>query len=614
MKSLNLSRFAIGLCTVALLVDCSSLPVSLSKGQDNMPPVSAPDVRPHQRSWVSAGASSDNLVYITQDKSVDIYSFSGKKVGSLTGLYGPRAICSDAEGNVWVAYGAGLLEYAHGGTIPIAQLYLPRYFHALSCAVDPTSGDIAVAESSASKENVAVFHDIYGTPQTYTTSNLYDYLYLGYDDQGNLFLNGTYKKRPAFAELLKGAQAFSQLSVDEKFGKPGGLQWNGQYLALGDSSNHVVYQMSVASGHATTQSTTHFHNWKPKFKEIVPFAIQDGVIVLPYSATNTGYFNFPQGGQAIAKIGASTNGGIAISVAPSRRAGAAPRVRRAGNSKAGSRSWVRRDASGGALLYAGGYFYGTGVFIYSYPQAELVGRLDVAGEPVCSDSAGNIFLRWENGVTEYAHGGSTPIRTLRIPGAEIYSCSVDPATNNLALVFSCPPCGYQDLAIYTNGSGAPTRYKTGTSALACGYDGNGNLFVSNLNSDTSLSELPAGSSNLMTVTLDKEVAPDQVQWDGEHMTLQSRGHPFSIYPISVEGSTATVLKPTKFKVKIAWVNPSWIYDGTVVFSFNKHDEPPNEIGIWKYPRGVHPQKTIHNIPYGDAGFGSVIVSAPPSHR
>ena len=358
-------------------------------------------------------ASSDTLVYITEGNTVAIYSFSGQKVGALTGLYSPNAICSDTDGNVWVAYDGGLLEYAHGGTTPIAQLYLPRYFHPLSCAVDPTTGDIAVAESSNSKENVAVFQDIYGTPQTYTASNLYDYLYLGYDDQGNLFVNGIYKNRPAFAELLKGAEAFSPLSVDEKFGKLGGLQWNGQYLALGDSLNHVVYQMNVASGHATTETTTHFDHWKPKFKEIVPFAIQDGVIVLPYSSNSTGYFNFPQGGRAIDKIGTSPTGGIAISVAPGQRAGGAHRVRRAG-SKTDSRSWIRRSPSGGALLYVGGYFYGTGVFIYSYPQAELVGRLDVVGQPACTDGAGNVFLRWRNAITEYAHGGSTPLQTLKI--------------------------------------------------------------------------------------------------------------------------------------------------------------------------------------------------------
>lgn len=593
--------------TCTLLAGCGGSQPPIG-GAGAMSQGATTQARAHREtSWTKPEASSDNLVYITQGDTVGIYSFSGQKVGALTGLSRASAICSDGQGNVWVNYGGSLLEYAHGGTIPIAQLYAPG--DALSCAVDPTTGDIAVAESLQSGENVAVFHDIYGTPQIYAASNIWEYLYLSYDDQGNLFANGTYKRHPHFAELLKGAQEFSPITVDEKFRRLGGLQWYGQYLALADSLSHVIYQMSVVSGHAATQSTTHFKGWRPKFKEIAPFAIRDGVIVLAYSTDAGGYFNFPQGGRPIHNMAAGSSGGIAISVVPSRRVGSIGRSGLGRPSTTRSRSWIRRGASTGALLYTN---TSGAVLMYSYPQAEFVGRLDAVGEPTCSDSAGNVFLRSRNAITEYAHGSSTPIETLRIPGAEIYACSVDPITQNLAVVFSCPPCGYQDLAIFPNESGTPTRYKTGTSAPTCGYDGSSNLFITDANSETSLSELPAGSSELMTVTLDKGVAAGQVQWDGKHITLQSRGNPFSIYPIAVSGSTGSVLRPTTFRTSMVWVNWSWIYDGAVAFSFNKHDEPPKVIGVWKYPQGGRATRVVKKIPYGGVGFGSVVVSAAPS--
>lgn len=116
----------------------------------------------------------------------------------------------------------------------------------------------------------------------------------------------------------------------------------------------------------------------------------------------------------------------------------------------------------------------------------------------------------------------------------------------------------------------------------------------------------------MTVTLDKGVAAGQVQWDGKHITLQSRGNPFSIYPIAVSGSTGSVLRPTTFRTSMVWVNWSWIYDGAVAFSFNKHDEPPKVIGVWKYPQGGRATRVVKKIPYGGVGFGSVVVSAAPS--
>jgi hypothetical protein len=314
MRVSGLGRRAIISCvTVAMLAGCGG----------PQPPTGAqgavePAIARRTGSWMAREATSEDLVYIMLGSSAGVYSLAGEQVGELKGFDRSEGICSDAQGNVWVTYGDGFLEYAHGGTVPIAELYLQYPYYPVSCAVDPTTGDVAAAEDSEDHgSNVAVYQNIYGTPQTYADADIFAYGYLGYDDQGDLFVNGMRNKTPEFAELPAGGSELGALSVDEKFGKIGGLQWDGQYLALGDSVNHVVYQMSVSDGHATTEGTTHFFHWRKRFKSIVSFAIGDGVIIFPYFTGKVGYWDYPQGGRAVHQILVNGAGGLAISVAPS---------------------------------------------------------------------------------------------------------------------------------------------------------------------------------------------------------------------------------------------------------------------------------------------------------
>ncbi len=276
----------------------------------------------HAGSWFRHDSSSGgDLVYTTQGGDVAIYAFNGKQVGELkgfefTGVYG---LCSDTQGDVWVTYGDSMLEYARGGTIPIAQLYTNGT--AASCAVDPTTGDIAVADGPGEElgSEIDVYTNIYEPGKTYKDPDMNVYLYCTYDGQGNLFVNGArnLKKGSVLAELSQGSSTMQTVKMDEKFERAGGLQWDGQYVAIGDSLKHVVYEMSVADGLATTASTSHFHDWSgAHFKTIEPFAIGNGEIVLTFSERQTGFWKFPGGGNTLRRISVVT-GAKTISVAPS---------------------------------------------------------------------------------------------------------------------------------------------------------------------------------------------------------------------------------------------------------------------------------------------------------
>ncbi len=309
MKIFALNRLGIYLAGVALLF------AGCNASQQQLPAPSLTNTSAIRGfsgagSWIAPNTSGQNLIYTAEGNEVAMYTLSFKQVGALKGLQGARGLCSDSQGNVWVTYGASLLEYAHAGTIPIAQIYTPSA--PFSCAVDPSTGDIAVTEDG----NVAVFQYVYGTPQTYTDPDLDFYDYCSYDDQGNLFVNGAKGRHFPLAELPSGGSSFQTTTLDEKIGRVGGLQWDGQYLALGDSLNHVVYQMSVSSGQGTTQSTTRFKGWSGLFKTIEPFAIYDGEIVLTISKRQTGAYKFPAGGGSIHRISAVT-GAKTISVASS---------------------------------------------------------------------------------------------------------------------------------------------------------------------------------------------------------------------------------------------------------------------------------------------------------
>ena len=113
-------------------------------------------------------------------------------------------------------------------------------------------------------------------------------------------------------------------------------------------------------------------------------------------------------------------------------AGAAYPLHLAGANAA--RSWMAPDAKKSkSLLYVADQG-ANDVEVYSYPGGKLKGTLTGFQTPsgVCSNKAGDVFILNGNGtsVEVYAHGGSSPIRTLGLPGYPELNCSVDPTTPN----------------------------------------------------------------------------------------------------------------------------------------------------------------------------------------
>jgi hypothetical protein len=268
-------------------------------------------------------------------------------------------------------------------------------------------------------------------------------------------------------------------------------------------------------------------------------------------------------------------------------------------------------ASSGALIYATGGCGGT--CILSYPQGKLVGQIATGGAAVCSDGQGNVFISAVEGdlVYEYAHGGTTPIATLTLPGDQAFGCAVDPMTNNLAVVF-----GDSGVAVYSNESGSPTVYASKLEASYCGYDNAGNLFVSGYNVQAhAISELPQGKANFTVLSVNGKLGtPGQVQWDGTYMAYEARGSvpAISIARLSISGYVATVVSKTSFRGTMREAAQSWIYQGNILLPYGKKAVKVNKLGLWPYPKGGKPTRIIKLVNTKPWEFSGVTVSVAPT--
>jgi hypothetical protein len=174
-------------------------------------------------------------------------------------------MCTDKKGHIWIADGATIVEFAHGGDHPIATLAAAG-ISAEGCAIDPLSGDLAVAGYPPSSQTpaVAIYRRAKGTPRVYDMPNSSSTTFCGYDDKGNLFVDG-YGASPTYvitlAELLKGAQSLKQVSFKSSGGFPSfyptPIQWDGKYITVG--AVHAINRYVVKDYIATYRSATTFN-------------------------------------------------------------------------------------------------------------------------------------------------------------------------------------------------------------------------------------------------------------------------------------------------------------------------------------------------------------------
>ena len=299
----------------------------------SQPPIGAPGAMPQTSalathadrsgSWMLPTRSGQDVIYVATETGwiyVTTYP-NGKEVGSINlyPYFTARGACADASGNVWIA-GVALVEFAHGGTKPImTRQDGPGPFQ--GCSVDPTNGDFAA--TSHVEPKVAVWHEARKPPKVYSEASA-SLAYCGYDDRGNLFIDGVTGGTFLLLELPKGGHKLRQLTFSQRVSSPGQVQWDGRYIAIQEAAPPAdIYEVKVSGTTASVVNTVRFSDEKAAQQSW----IQGGTVLVPHSTTNpyygsaVGLFKYPAGGRAMKTLTGRPYKyivAVTVSVAPSR--------------------------------------------------------------------------------------------------------------------------------------------------------------------------------------------------------------------------------------------------------------------------------------------------------
>lgn len=247
-------------------------------------------------SWMTPGAAHQNLLYVSDAGTNDVYVYSWPQtrfVGKLKGFSDPQGECVDKKGDVWIANlgTSQMIEYAHGGTKPIATLNNVGYA-VNGCAVDPTTGNLAVTimekngqSSGGSGGYVVIYKKARGTPKIYSDGSPHYPFFCGYDDRGNLYVDGAGDINPwdefEFAKLPAGSSTFTDATLNENLNYSGGMQWHGRYIVVGDSRANVIYKFAIRGVYGYENGATPLDN----ASDVLQFWIEGHDVIGPNSGS-----------------------------------------------------------------------------------------------------------------------------------------------------------------------------------------------------------------------------------------------------------------------------------------------------------------------------------------
>ena len=292
---------AAGLAVAALMMGGCAVPFDSAQPPLNVVRDGAP---------AQPDAKAGALLYVSDTETSDVYVYTypgGVLKQTLGGFIDPGGECVDAKGNVFVTNTGGLdiVEYAHGASTPAATLKDPGYFP-FGCSVDPTTGNLAVTNfspaSGSGSGNVVIYEHAKGKPKKgYRDAAISGMLLCGYDDKGNLFVDGsTQASTTGFAELPKGGKKLVDIALDQNIVAAGGVQWDGKYVAVGDEASDTIYRFSISGKKGTTAGTAALSGGSA----VVQFWIDGSKIVGPNSGLGTvGIWKYPAGGAPTKTIG-----------------------------------------------------------------------------------------------------------------------------------------------------------------------------------------------------------------------------------------------------------------------------------------------------------------------
>lgn len=317
MKSSDFGRYALcGCAAAAMLAGCSGVGT----------PIGTPSAA--RGSWVRPDSTKDSLLFVSDEGTSDVYVYSLSKdslVGTLTGLREPRGLCVNNAGDIWItnAGDSKLLEYAPGGTAPIATLDDPGEYP-VDCSVETSTGNLGVSNIISAKDgpgSLSIYNGAGGVPAV--VSGFVHTENDAYDPAGNLFVDGADNHGWfQFGELAAGAKTVTNLTLKgATITAPTNLQYADGHLAIGDergySRSSVIYQLAINGTTARVTGRTRLHD----ANVIAFFILGDLVFCLDskFRGVRVTIYKYPAGGKPIRVIkipGLSLPTSLAVSSAP----------------------------------------------------------------------------------------------------------------------------------------------------------------------------------------------------------------------------------------------------------------------------------------------------------
>jgi hypothetical protein len=268
-------------------------------------------------------AKSGPLVYVTDSgtNTAQVYEYpSLKNVGQIGGLDNPQGDCVDKNGNVWIVntQASQILEYAHGGTTPIATLSDPNQYP-VGCSFDPASGNLAVSNfysTSGPPGSISIYTKASGAPATFTPPGFAVVYYLSYDEKGTLYLDGIDSGSSFLFSSFSGKK-FTSITLAHPIGGPGTVQAIGDRVIVGDQANgnNAAYAFKIHGTKGMLIKTTPLTG----ANDVVQFDIYKNALVgadINFSAGSTlDRFKYPAGGSPV-KSTSGLNAPIGTVVSP----------------------------------------------------------------------------------------------------------------------------------------------------------------------------------------------------------------------------------------------------------------------------------------------------------
>lgn len=288
-------------------------------------------------------------------------------------------------------------------------------------------------------------------------------------------------------------------------------------------------------------------------------------------------------------------------------------------------SWMSADAKGKSELLYVSDGATNDVYVYDYPKGTEVGKLTGFNYPdgQCVDARGDVYItNFEAGtVLEYAHGGTTPVKTLETDGNPI-GCSVSPA-GDLAVANFSTPSGPGNVLVFKAASGTPTEYSDPSGCYYVwppGYDAQGNLFAEGEYSSINVCWVPVGGKSMSAIGFGAQIYfPGSVMWGGKYLIFADQDaeqhYETGLYAATLSGSYIKVVG----SVTLSDTCNNDYADVAQPFLVGKANTPVNksaakivvggnlwcerEVGSWDFLQGKNPSSLLHDapkLPYGQS--------------